>query len=63
MENIIRSQSYVYHLKKQYQKPEIVQELLLETKAGTPIDTTPVPPPGENNNFVPPGDFSINTEP
>lgn len=62
MENIIRSQSFVNHFKKQYVKPEIVQEILLETKAGTPIEPTEVSG-GSNESFTLPGDFTINTEP
>jgi len=59
MENIIRSVSFGYNIKKHYQKPEIVQEILLETKAGTPD-----PPLGGSDLPImisPPG-FSINSD-
>jgi hypothetical protein len=59
METIIRSQSFENHYKKQYHKPAILQELSLETKAGSPN-----PPLGGSEAPImisPPG-FTINSD-
>ena len=50
--------------KKTYRKPAILQELLLEAKAGSliPAYIDPIVPPG-GESFISPGDFSINNEP
>ena len=50
--------------KKAYRKPAFIQELILETKAGSliPSDLDPIVPPG-GESFISPGDFSINNEP
>jgi hypothetical protein len=62
MDIIIRSQLSDNRFKKQYAKPQIVQEVLLETKAGSQIQPTEVGT-GFNESFTLPGDFTINTEP
>lgn len=59
METIINLQSFD---KKVYQRPVILQELLLETKAGSVIPPFPWPPAG-GEPVLPKGDFPINNEP
>jgi hypothetical protein len=60
--NVIINNIKLLNGKKSYQKPIILQELLLETKAGTGIPVTPRPLQ-DPSPFIAPGDFSINNEP
>jgi len=48
--------------KKLYKPPQILQELLLETRAGSIIPPNFQPPSGGGQG-VPSGDFPINNEP
>lgn len=48
--------------KKNYKPPMILQELLLETKAGSVIPPSYQPPMG-SESILPSGDFPINNEP
>lgn len=48
--------------KKVYKPPMILQELLLETKAGSVIPPAYQPPVG-GESTIPSGDFPINNEP
>jgi hypothetical protein len=60
MDAIINTRSFASN-KKIYYKPAIIQELLLEAKAGSVIE------PGrtlqEPSPIISPGDYSINNEP
>jgi hypothetical protein len=61
METNFNLQSFAEN-KKSYKRPMILQELLLETKAGSVIPPLSWPPAG-GEPIIPSGDFPINNEP